>query len=71
MTEEELSQKLKERGHRIGNPVVRETDGVMLYRIDDVFMFRQDAVDLANGAATLDDILKRNEGKVFPGASEN
>ena len=44
---------------------------MMLYRIDEVFMFRQDAVDLANGAATLVDIVERNEGKVFRGASEN
>ena len=69
MTEEELGQKLKERGHRIGNATMR-TDGMMLYQVDDVFMFRLDALDLANGAATLDDILKRNKGKVFPDAPE-
>jgi hypothetical protein len=33
-------------------------------------MFRLDAVDLATGAATLDEIVKRNQGKVFPDAPE-
>jgi hypothetical protein len=70
MTDEELSQNLKEGGHLVGNPVVRETDGMMLYRVDDVFMYRRDAVDLATGAATVDEIEKRNEGKIFPGASQ-
>jgi hypothetical protein len=67
MDNDELGQKLKARGHRIGTSVVR-TDGMMLFQVDDVFMFRLDAVDLALGAATLDEILTRNEGKVFPDA---
>jgi hypothetical protein len=33
-------------------------------------MYRRDAVDLATGAATVDEIKKRNEGKVFPGGSK-
>jgi hypothetical protein len=31
-------------------------------------MFRRDAVDLACGAATLGDVIRRNEGTVFPNA---
>ena len=64
---DELALKIKAEGHRIGNSAMRE-DGMLLYQVDDVFMFRPDAVDLANGAATLEDIIKRNKGKVFPNA---
>ena len=67
MDDEELVQRLKERGYTLGDPAVRE-DGVFLWRINDVFMFRRDAVELALGSATLGDIIQRNEGKVFPNA---
>jgi hypothetical protein len=67
MTNEELAQKLRDGGHQIGDPVLR-TDGMLLLLIDNVYMFRPDAVDLATGAAALDQIIERNRGKVFPDA---
>jgi len=67
MEDEGLVLKLKERRWDIGRSVMRD-DGVMLWRINDVLMFRRDAVDLATGAATLEEVLVRNEGRVFPKA---
>jgi len=69
MNEDDLVQNLEAKGHVIGNTAIR-TDGMLLLNIDNVFMFRPDAVDLANGTATLDDILRRNKGKVFPDATQ-
>lgn len=60
-----LTNALKKQGHTIGRAVVR-TDGVMLVRVDNVFMYRSDAVDLARGEVTIEDILTRNQGKIFP-----
>jgi uncharacterized protein YaaQ len=65
MTDDELEEQLIERGYEIGASSLSD-DGMMLRNINGTFMFRLDAVDLATGAATLDDIVKRNEGKVFP-----
>jgi hypothetical protein len=50
----------------IGQAVVRD-DGILLWLINDVFMFRRDAVDLASGVVTLG-VLVRKTGKVFPKA---
>ena len=44
---DELALKIKAEGHRIGNSAMQ--DGMPLYQVDDVFMFRPDAVDLAKG----------------------
>jgi hypothetical protein len=63
----ELWEKLKTRGFDIGDPSIRD-DGKLLMRINNVFMFRPDAVDLANGNATLEDVISRNDGQVFPNA---
>src|ERR1700694_1554417 len=68
MDDEELVRKLKERGYVIGRGAVRD-DGMMLWLINDVFMFRRDAADLARGAVTLEGVLIRNAGKVFPKAA--
>lgn len=67
MNNDELYQLLKANGFELGNCAVRE-DGMMLFRVNDTFMFRPDAVDLATGSATLEGILARNAGKVFPNA---
>jgi hypothetical protein len=67
MDDEEIVQRLKGRGYTLGDAAVRE-DGMFLWRVNDTFMFRQDAIDLASGAATLGDIFERNAGKVFPDA---
>ena len=69
MTDDELEEQLKERGYKIGSSVLSD-DGMMLRNINGTFMFRLDAVDLARGAATLDEIVTRNKGKVFPDAPE-
>jgi hypothetical protein len=60
-----LYNQLKAMGFKMGNAAIRE-DGVMLVRVNDVFMYRTDAVDLASGTATIADILARNAGKIFP-----
>jgi hypothetical protein len=65
--DEELMARLKDQGHSIGHAVMRE-DGMPLYQIDGVLIFRSDAVDLVNGSAALDVIIKRNKGRVFPNA---
>lgn len=44
---------------------------MMNWKINGTFMFRLDAVDLATGASTLDEIVKRNKGKVFNAAIGN
>jgi hypothetical protein len=67
MDDEELVRKLRECGYVIGRGAVRD-DGMMLWLINDAFMFRRDAVDLANGVASLKDVMWRNRGKVFPKA---
>src|SRR5579883_706743 len=67
MDDEELVRRLKERGYTLGDSAVRD-DGRFLWQVNETFMFRQDAIDLATGAAMLGDILERNEGKVFPNA---
>jgi hypothetical protein len=67
MDDKELARRLKERGYIIGRGAVLD-DGVMLWLVNDVFMYRQDAVDLANQAASLEDVLWRNRGKMFPKA---
>lgn len=65
MDNDELTRKLEAGRHRVGEAVMRD-DGIVLFHVDGAFMFRFDAADLANGVATLDAIIKRNEGKVFP-----
>lgn len=45
--------------------MIRE-DRTLLLRINDVYMFRPDAVDIANGHATIEDVRGRNKCKVFP-----
>ena len=68
MDDEELVRKLKKRGYVIGRGAVRD-DGTMLWLINDcIFLFRRDAVDLANGVASLEDVICRNRGTVFPKA---
>ena len=69
MTDVELEEQLKGRGYEIGSSAL-SNDGMMLRNINGIFMFRLDAVDLATGAATLEEIVKRNKGKVFPDAPE-
>ena len=64
MTDDELEEQLKEQGYEIGSSALSK-DGMMLRNINGTFMFRLDAVDLATGAATLNDIATRNKGKVF------
>ncbi|MFN0170632.1 MAG: hypothetical protein ACKV22_29775 [Bryobacteraceae bacterium] len=67
MTDEELHQKLTAQRHNLSSGKMRQ-DGVFLYEVDHVLMFRADAVEIASGGATLEDIVKRNEGKIFPEA---
>jgi hypothetical protein len=67
MNDNELGTLLKSRGYEIGNAAIR-ADGKLLLNLNGVFMFRQDAVDLATGVATLDQVISRNQGKVFPDA---
>ena len=69
MTDTELHDQLTAKAYRLGNSVMSE-DGMMLRNINGTFMFRLDAVDLATGAATLEQIVERNKGKVFPNAPE-
>ena len=70
MTDDELEERLKERGYEIGSSALSD-EGMMLRNVNGTFMFRLDAVDLATGAATLDDIVHRNKGKVFPDAPKD
>ena len=67
MTDDQIVDGLRPRGFEIGDAAIR-TDGIMLWRVNDIFMFRQDALDLASGGATIRKVLTRNEGKVFPDA---
>jgi uncharacterized protein YaaQ len=64
MTDDELEEQLKDRGYAIGSSALSD-DGMMLRNINGTFMFRLDAVDLATGVATLDEVVKRNRGKIF------
>lgn len=61
-------ETLKSNGSTIGHTAVRSVDHEFLYRVDDVYMFGQDVVDLASGAATMEQIIERNAGRVFPDA---
>src|SRR5947208_109161 len=67
MDDAEIVRLLKERGYTLGDSAVRE-DGVFLWQVNETFMFRRDAVDLASDACTLGDVIARNEGNVFPNA---
>jgi hypothetical protein len=69
MDDEQMVNELRTRGYRLDECAIR-TDGMMLYQVNEQFMFRQDAVDLAAGRASLVDIMKRNRGRVFPDASD-
>ena len=70
MNDEQVVEGLKVRGYQIGDAVMR-TDGMLLWRANDVLMFRRDAADLAAGAATIKQILTRNDGQIFPGADNH
>jgi len=60
MDENELVEKLRAKGHVLGTPYVRH-DGIMMWVIDNVAMFRPEAAELANGTATLEQILARKK----------
>jgi len=57
---------LKERGHTLGELAARQSDQALLVEVDHVFMFEGDAVDVAEGRATVEQVKMRNRGKVFP-----
>jgi len=67
MYNEGSARLLKDKGFTIGNSCIRE-DGQLLIRINDVLMFPWDADDVAHDRATVEQIVKRNEGRVFPTA---
>jgi hypothetical protein len=70
MNDKEVAEQLKSRGYRLGEAIMRN-DGMLLWRVNDVFMFRKDAVDLAENVATTKHILTRNDGQIFPGAENH
>ena len=47
MTNHELGMQLRKRVFILGDSVLRE-DGIMLLNVNNVFMFRSDAVDLGS-----------------------
>ena len=67
MNDNELESRLKARGFSLGAPIMDES-GTMLFRVNNVCMYRMDAMDIANGDATLQGVVVRNKGKIFPGA---
>ncbi|HYI92272.1 MAG TPA: hypothetical protein VEX68_01890 [Bryobacteraceae bacterium] len=67
MTDEELEDHLNKQGYKIGSSALSD-DGMILRNINGTYMFRLDAVDLARGAATLEEIVKRNKDEAFPDA---
>jgi len=67
MSDDELRRRLEASDFEVGQAGIRE-DGVFLDKINDIFMFRWDVVDLVTGRATIAKILRRNKGKVFPKA---
>jgi len=64
MHDEELVLRLTERGYAIGQGAGRD-DGAMLWLVNDVFMLRADAGDLANDVASLEDVIGRNGEECF------
>jgi len=56
MDDAEVARLLKERGYTLGSSAVRE-DGVFLWQVNETFMFRRDAVDIASGACALSDVI--------------
>jgi hypothetical protein len=54
-------------GYSIGQLVMRE-DGMPLYEVDGVLIFRSDVLHLVNATVTLGAIVRRNKGRVFPNA---
>ena len=60
------ARKIEERGHTLGEIAAREGDHALLIEVDRVFMFEGDAVDVAAGRATVEQVKARNRGKVFP-----
>jgi hypothetical protein len=68
MNNEERTEMLAARGYKIAKVESRENDGALLLLIDNTFMFEKDADELALGTATMDQIVERNNGKVFPDA---
>ena len=67
MFDKKAADLLTGKGFTIGQTAIR-TDGMALVEVNDTFMFETDADDLAHGRASLEDILKRNDGKIFPDA---
>jgi hypothetical protein len=56
---DEVVRKLTEAGYTVGRPAVRKEDGVLLYRVNNVFMFWLDAVDLAEGSTTVSEVIRQ------------
>jgi hypothetical protein len=65
----ELIERITARGYKFAKAAVRHSDGMMIYEVNDTFMFREDLQDLGEGTATIQEIIERNKGKVFPNAS--
>ena len=63
MDDDELVRRLTDAGYSVGRAAIR--DGILLYQVNDTFMFWEDAVDLAEGSVTLSGVIQRNAGKVF------
>ncbi len=66
---DEHAEALRKRGHKVGKVAGRQGDHAFLVEVDDVFMFEADAVDIATGRATVQEVKIRNRGKVFPDSS--
>jgi hypothetical protein len=63
-----LIERITARGHKFAKVAIRDYDGMMIYEVNDTFVFREDLQDLAEGTATIQEIIERNKGKVFPNA---
>jgi hypothetical protein len=63
---DEHAAKLRKRGHQLETVQVRQGDHAVLVEVDGVFMFEQDAVDVAEGRVTIEEVKRRNRGQVFP-----
>jgi hypothetical protein len=61
----EIARTLKQQGHELGTQVVN-SDGKICWLVDGMYMFHEDAADLARRRATKEQIAQRNTGKNIP-----
>ena len=67
MAHDDLMEKLTAMGHEIGRaPKIREDDGVLLYPVDDLYLYEVDIHRLVEGDITFADLRAEYGDDIYP-----